>query len=219
MQTCRNCFRHIDDDIAYCPNFGNRVYVTPVPPVPVTEHPAPPRKPISKKKLAIIIIACILLVAQSVGIVVCETRIYQAKQLYDQGEYSDAYKLVREIPVLGRESLIRIKAAWDAGRSYESYLIVYLHDDGDIYVAAYDDALLELVSGLSHIKRMLDRGELNSIEQDEYEKFSKLIYEELQREFHMSKTEVDNLVSVYQEASTYDQIREVINTWLEENFY
>ena len=139
MQTCRNCFRHIDDDIAYCPYCGNRVYVTPVPPVPVAEHPAPPRKPISKKKLAIIIIACILLVAQSIGIVVCETRIYQAKQLYDQGEYWKAYRLVYQIPALGREKVIRIQTAGFAADYYESYLVtkrIRLDKDGRVWLVS-----------------------------------------------------------------------------------
>lgn len=221
MQTCRNCFRHIDDDIAYCPYCGNRVYVTPVPPVPVAEHPAPPRKPISKKKLAIIIIACILLVAQSIGIVVCETRIYQAKQLYAQGEYYKAYSLVRLIPPLGREKVIRIKTARWAADSYESHLSrkrKHMDKDGRMDEYDYQNSLFDLIFQLYLNKRALETYDLNRIEQDEYEKFTKLIYKELREVFYISEAEADLLVYAFQEASV-DQMYDIANNWLEENFY
>ena len=73
--------------------------------------------------------------------------------------------------------------------------------------------------GLYLNKRELDRGELNRIEQDEYEKFNKLIYKELRKVFYMSKTEADLLVYAFQEADTVDQMHDIANNWLEENFY
>lgn len=223
MKICTYCKKPIDDNSVFCKHCGSRQSDSAPTPAPVIKKE---RKKIKlTKKHIIAIIGTALLTALTITIIVCEVKIATAKELYYMGEYWDAYREVRNIPTLGRESLTRIKTAAWAGEYYESYKITkrIRLDDASRYdlfdFSAYRDAFWELMFGLHMDLQWIDYDSMNAIEIDEYERFIEMHYRELESEFYMSKEEADRLCEKLEFLDDIDDMKSACNDWLEENFF
>lgn len=227
MAVCSKCGKTIKEESAFCPYCGAAVEETTVKPPENSESNKEDgrtvKKQISKKTVIIgIVIAVIIAALGSVGI--CESKIAKAKRLYAQSEYWKAYMQIDNIPILGREELIRIKTAAFAGDGYQSYLTtkrIRLSSTGSKSRDAYQSAFWELTFGLYIDLREINREpcQLNDIELDEYEKFVDLYYSELSSMFHMTKAEADKLVARFGELDKVDEMKNAAYDWLDKNFF
>lgn len=227
MAVCLKCGKTIKEESTFCPYCGAAVEEATTKPLDNIESnkevTGTVKKQISKKTIIIgIVIAVIIVVIGSVAI--CEFKIAKAKRLYAQGEYWEAYMQIDNIPILGREELIRIETAAFAGDGYENYLRIKrirLSSTGDKSRDAYKSAFWELIFGLYIDLREINREpcQLNDIELDEYEKFVDLYYSGLSSMFHMSKAEADELVAWFGELDEVDELENVAYDWLDNNFF
>lgn len=228
MAICSKCGKNINNDSAFCPFCGDNVSQN----MDVNEslnanesdkEVLPTNKQISKRAVIGVIGAIVVMVFLTI-IVTCEIKISNAKSLYAQGEYYEAYRQIRNIPSLGREELIRIKTAADAAWYYEDYLStkrIRLSSTSSKSKDAYQSAFWELTSGLDYVLRTIDSESenLSKIERDEYQKFINIYYSELSSMFSMSKTEADELVDIFQQLDTSDKMKDVAYKWLDNNFF
>lgn len=228
MKRCDRCDKQIDDNALFCPYCGEKLmqHDQPVSDDDVAgENGAGSglvvKKAVSKK--ALLKIAAAILVVVMVGVVTfCEVKISDAKKLYAQGEYWEAYFSIRNIPTLGREEVIRIKTAAFAGDNYQSYLItkrIRLSSTSSKSKDAYQDAFFELVFGLYLDLKWSKDEQLNDIERSEYQKFIDLFYRELKSMFFMSDDEITALIDAFASANEVADMHTIANEWLEENFF
>lgn len=225
MKKCTYCKKEIDDNSVFCKHCGSRQSDNAPAPAPVVKKEGKKIKLTKKHILAIV--GAALLTALTVTVIVCEVKIATAKELYYMGEYWDAYREVRSIPNLGRESLIRIKTAAWAGEYYESYKTTkrIRLDDASRYNTdysdkeAYRDAFWELMFGLMLDLRRIDSDSNNAVEKDEYQRFIEMHYRELEDEFYMSREEATLLAEKIDSIDSIDDMESATNEWLDENFF
>ena len=225
MAVCSKCGKTIKEESAFCPYCGTAVEEATVKPPENTESNKEDartvKKQISKRTIFIGIVVAVIIVAIG-SVVICESKITKAKRLYAQSEYWKAYMQIDNIPILGREELIRIKTAASAGNYYDDYLTtkrIRLSSTSSKSRDAYQSAFFDLTFGLYLDLREVNREpcQLNDIELDEYKKLVDIYYSELSSMFHMSKAEADKLVARFGELDV-DGIKTAANDWLDKNF-
>ncbi len=222
MKICEKCSKSIDDNMLFCPYCGEKVVVETPPENAVVNNiePSMVREKMSKKKLVAIAFS-VMAVIMVVGIIICEVKISSAERLYRQGEYFKAWSIVREMPALGRENIIRIKTAGYAAEFYETYLHEKqrLSSAGSKDEDAYRDAFWELIFGLHINLKDIQNNDLNDIEKDEYQKFINLQYDELSSVFSMSMEEADDLLEEFRQIDESQEMKDIVNKWLDFHFF
>jgi len=233
METCRKCGRQISEQMKFCPYCGEKkqdeAAQTPAEQNGESggefrqeEAKAGGGKPVFTLK-RILIAAAVLLIVSMAGMVISwKVKISEARSLYAQARYWNAYSTIRNVPTLGREELIRIKTAGDAGQYYSSYLTIKrirLSPGASRSRDAYEDAFWDLTFGLYLNLRTLQRGGLDPIEADEYQKFVNIMCDELRETFHMNRTQAEELALSFADMDSVQEMETASASWLAANFF